>query len=53
MVRLAQNAEEVRRAQRLRFEVFNLELNEGLVESHFTGRDVDAGEDGREHVGGA
>lgn len=41
MVRLAQNAEEVRRAQRLRFEVFNLELNEGLVESHFTGLDVD------------
>jgi len=31
----------VRRAQRLRFEVFNLELNEGLVESHFTGLDVD------------
>ena len=41
MVRLAQSAEEVRRAQRLRFEVFNLELNEGLVESHFTGLDVD------------
>ena len=38
---LAQNADEVRRAQRLRFEVFNLELNEGLVESHFTGLDVD------------
>ncbi len=41
MARLAQSAEEVRRAQRLRFEVFNLELNEGLVESHFTGLDVD------------
>jgi putative hemolysin len=41
VVRLAQNAEEVRRAQRLRFEVFNLELNEGLVESHFAGLDVD------------
>ena len=39
--RLAQNADEVRRAQRLRFEVFNLELNEGSVESHFTGLDVD------------
>jgi putative hemolysin len=39
--RLAQNADEVRRAQRLRFEVFYLELNEGLVKSHFTGRDVD------------
>jgi putative hemolysin len=41
VVRLAQSAEEVRHAQRLRFEVFNLELNEGLVESHFTGLDVD------------
>src|SRR4030095_4581113 len=39
--RLARNANEVRRAQRLRFEVFNLELNEGLVESHFTGLDID------------
>ena len=36
--RLAQNADEVRRAQRLRFEVFNLELNEGLGESHFRPR---------------
>jgi putative hemolysin len=41
VARLAQSAEEMRRAQRLRFEVFNLELNEGLVESHFTGLDVD------------
>src|SRR5947207_9856779 len=41
MTRLALSAEEVRRAQRLRFEVFNLELNEGLVESHFTGLDID------------
>jgi putative hemolysin len=41
VARLAQSAKEVRRAQRLRFEVFNLELNEGLVESHFTGLDVD------------
>jgi len=41
VARLAQSADEVRRAQRLRFEVFNLELNEGLVESHFTGLDVD------------
>jgi putative hemolysin len=39
--RLAQNADEVRRAQRLRFEVFNLELGEGLAESHATGLDVD------------
>src|SRR5689334_18801122 len=40
-VRLAQTADDVRRAQRLRFEVFNLELNEGLAESHFNGLDAD------------
>src|SRR5262252_2814181 len=40
-LRLARNADEVRRAQRLRFEVFNLELNEGLAESHFNGLDSD------------
>src|SRR5256714_14796099 len=41
LARMARSADEVRAAQRLRFEVFNLELNEGLVESHFTGLDVD------------
>jgi len=41
VARLAQNADEVRRAQRLRFEVFNLELGEGLAESLTTGLDVD------------
>src|SRR5213594_2491337 len=41
VARLAQNADEVRHAQRLRFEVFNLELGEGLAESHATGLDVD------------
>src|SRR6266705_5614838 len=41
VARLAQSADDVRRAQRLRFEVFNLELNEGLAESHVTGLDVD------------
>src|SRR4051812_13330428 len=41
VARLARDAEDVRRAQRLRFEVFNLELNEGLAESHFTGLDLD------------
>src|SRR6266568_4981240 len=39
--RLARNLDEVRAAQTLRFEVFNLELNEGLVESFATGRDED------------
>ena len=38
---MAHSADEVRAAQRLRFEVFNLELNEGLAESHFTGLDID------------
>jgi len=50
VVRLAQNAEEVRRAQRLRFEVFNLELNEGLVESHFTGLDGDPFDEFCDHL---
>ena len=40
-MRLARDPDDVRRAQRLRFEVFNLELNEGLAESHFTGLDAD------------
>ncbi len=40
-MRLARSADEVRRAQRLRFEIFNLELGEGLAESHVTGLDVD------------
>ena len=35
-MRLAQSADDVRRAQRLRFEVFNLELGEGLAASHAT-----------------
>lgn len=40
--RLATVADEIRSAQRLRFEVFNLELREGLAESYSTGLDVDA-----------
>jgi putative hemolysin len=39
--RLARNQNEIRAAQALRFEVFNLELNEGLAESFATGRDED------------
>src|SRR5438445_595277 len=39
--RLARDLDEVRAAQILRFEVFNLELNEGLAESFATGRDED------------
>lgn len=40
-VRLARHEEELRAAQVLRFEVFNLELNEGLRASYASGRDED------------
>ncbi|GAB4250845.1 MAG: GNAT family N-acetyltransferase [Candidatus Methylacidiphilales bacterium] len=40
-VRLATSESDVRRAQRLRFEVFNLELHEGLDTSFATGLDAD------------
>jgi putative hemolysin len=40
-VRLARLAEEIRAAQALRFQVFNLELNEGLAHSYSTGLDAD------------
>jgi putative hemolysin len=40
-VRMARNADEIRAAQVLRFEVFNLELNEGLPQSYATGFDED------------
>jgi len=48
--RLAQNADDVRKAQRLRFEVFNLELGEGLAASHALERDVDAFDDVCDHL---
>lgn len=41
-IRLARNADETSAAQALRFQVFNLELNEGLAQSYATGRDADA-----------
>jgi putative hemolysin len=40
-VNFARSEEEVRAALRLRFNVFNLELNEGLAASHATGMDED------------
>ena len=40
-VKLARSTDEVRAAQQLRFEVFNLELNEGLAHSYATGLDAD------------
>ena len=39
--RLARSMDEVRAAQSLRFQVFNLELNEGLEQSYLTGLDED------------
>ena len=39
--RLARNDGEIKAAQALRFEVFNLELKEGLVQSYATGLDSD------------
>lgn len=41
-VRYAQTSEDLDAVLRLRFEVFNLELGEGLAESFETGRDEDA-----------
>ena len=41
LVRFAANASELEAIQRLRFEVFNLELEEGFEESHATGLDQD------------
>ena len=39
--RLARDAKEIRATQALRFQVFNLELNEGLQQSYATGLDED------------
>jgi putative hemolysin len=39
--RIAHSVEEIQAAQTLRFEVFNLELHEGLEQSYVTGRDED------------
>jgi putative hemolysin len=41
VARIARNAADVRGAQALRFQVFNLELHEGLEQSYATGRDED------------
>ena len=40
-VRLARSPEEIQAAQALRFQVFNLELDEGLAQSYATGLDAD------------
>ena len=41
-LRFARTEADLEEVQRLRFRVFNLELNEGLAESYETGRDEDA-----------
>src|SRR5262245_52611891 len=48
--RLARSVHEVRRAQQLRFEVFNLEIGEGLAESYATGLDVDPFDEFCDHL---
>ncbi|MDL5054433.1 GNAT family N-acyltransferase [Oscillatoria laete-virens NRMC-F 0139] len=39
--RFAHNADEIEKTQRLRYQVFNVELREGLDSAHATGRDED------------
>jgi len=46
----ATTLEELAAVQRLRYEVFNLELNEGLSESHATGLDQDAFDESCHHL---
>ena len=49
-LRLADSPEQVRLAQRLRFKVFNLELNEGLVDSFMEGLDQDIFDEACDHL---
>lgn len=48
--RLARTAADLRAAQALRFDVFNVELNEGLVRSFDTGLDADAFDEVCDHL---
>lgn len=41
VLRFANNAAEMDGVFRLRYEIFNVELGEGLAQSHITGRDID------------
>jgi putative hemolysin len=49
-VRFARNSDDLRSVQRLRFEVFNLELREGLTDSYKTGLDSDAFDERCHHL---
>lgn len=48
--RLSRTSDEVRAAQALRFQVFNVELDEGLSESHATGLDADRFDEVCDHL---
>lgn len=47
---LAEHLDDVRAAQRLRFEIFNLELHEGLSEAYATGLDADEFDEVCDHL---
>lgn len=49
-VRLARDASDIEAAQRLRFEVFNLELNEGLDAAYLSGLDADQFDECCDHL---
>jgi len=50
LARIAQSVAEIQAAQRLRFTVFNLELQEGLEESLLTGCDADPFDEVCDHL---
>ena len=50
LIRFARTPEEVQTALKLRYEIFNLEMNEGLESSHVTGHDEDAFDAGCHHL---
>ncbi|WP_414660212.1 GNAT family N-acetyltransferase [Horticoccus sp. 23ND18S-11] len=47
---LAEDLDDVRAVQRLRFRIFNLELHEGLAEAYATGLDADAFDEVCDHL---
>jgi len=49
-VRIARRPVEIQAAQQLRFQVFNLELNEGLTQSYATGLDADPFDEVCDHL---
>ena len=50
LVKIAETKQEIRAAQRLRFEVFNLEMNEGLSSSWESGLDQDQYDEHADHL---